>query len=54
MCEHPKFFHVSKFQHSHKKRKDSLEARVVMFIFLLEFQISEVAVQSLHQNCEKW
>ena len=48
------FFHVSKFQHSHKKRNDSLETRVVMFIFLLELEISGVAVQSLHQNCEKW
>ena len=40
------------FNHSHEKRKDSLEARAVLLIFLLE--ISEKAVQSIHQNSEKW
>ena len=40
--------------HSHKKRKDSLETRAVLLIFLLELEISGVAVQSIHQNSEKW
>ena len=39
--------------HSHKKRKDSLETRVALFIFLLELEISGVDVQSIHQNSEK-
>ena len=38
--------------HSHKKRKDSLETRAVLLIFVLEFEISGVAVQSIHQNSE--
>ena len=42
------------FYHSHKKRKDSLETRAVLLIFLLELEISGVAVQSIHQNSEKW
>ena len=40
--------------HSHKKRKDSLEARAALLIFSLELEISGVAVQSMHQNSEKW
>ena len=36
--------------HGHKKRKDSLETRAVLLIFLLEPEISRVAVQSIHQN----
>ena len=40
--------------HSHKKRKDSLEARATLLIFSLELEISGVAVQSMHQNSEKW
>ena len=40
--------------HSHKKRKDSLETRAVLLIFSLELEISGVAVQSIHQNSEKW
>ena len=40
--------------HSHKKRKDSLETRSVLLIFLLELKISGVAVQSIHQNIKKW
>ena len=40
--------------HSHKKRKDSLETRTVLLIFLLELEISGVAVQSIQQNSEKW
>ena len=40
--------------HSHKKRKDSPETRAVLLIFFLELEISGVAVQSIHQNSEKW
>ena len=40
--------------HSHKKRKDSLETQAVLLLFSLELKISEVAVQSIHQNSEKW
>ena len=32
-------------EHSHKKRKDSLETRAVLLIFSLELE---------HQNSEKW
>ena len=39
---------------SHKKRKESLETRAVLLIFLLELQISGIAVQGIHQNNEKW
>ena len=42
------------FKHSNKKRKDSLETRVVILIFSLELEIFGVAVQSIHQNSEKW
>ena len=37
-----------------KKRKDSLETWAALLIFLLELEISGVAVQSIHQNSEKW
>ena len=40
--------------HGHKKQKDSLETRAVLLIFSLELEISGVAVQSIHQNSEKW
>ena len=40
--------------HSHKKRKDSLETRAVLLIFSTELEIFGVAVQSIHQNSEKW
>ena len=40
--------------HSHKKRKDSLETRAVLSIFFLELEISGVAVQGIDQNSEKW
>ena len=39
--------------HSHKKRKDSLETRAALLIFSLEFEIFGVAVQTIHQNSEK-
>ena len=41
-------------QQSHKKRKDSLEARAVLLMFLLELEIFKVAVQGIHQNSHKW
>ena len=41
------------FIHSHKKRKDSMETRVVLLVFLLELEISGLAIQSIHQNSEK-
>ena len=40
--------------HSQKNRKDSLEALAVPLKFSLELEISGVAVQSIHQNSEKW
>ena len=40
--------------HSHTKRKDSLETRTVLLIFLLELEMSRVAAQVAHQNSEKW
>ena len=39
--------------HSHKKQKDSLETWAVLLLFLLELEMSGVAVQSIHQNSEK-
>ena len=39
---------------SHKKQEDSLETRAVLLIFSLELEIFGVAVQSIHQNSEKW
>ena len=41
------------YYHGHKKRKDSLETRVVLLMFSLELGISGVAVQSIHQNGQK-
>ena len=43
-----------KVKHSPKKRKDSLETRVVLLIFSIELKISGLAVQGIHQNSEKW
>ena len=37
-----------------KKQKDSLETWAILLIFSLEPEISGVAVQSIHQNSEKW
>ena len=37
-------------QHSCKKRKYRLETQAVLLIFLLELEISGVAVLSIHQN----
>ena len=40
--------------HSHIKRKVSLETRAVLLIFFLELEISGVAVQGIHKKSEKW
>ena len=40
--------------HNHKKRKDSLEKRAVLLIYLLELEIYGVAVQRIHENSQKW
>ena len=45
---------MTRTDHSHKKRKDSLETRAVPLMFSLELEISGMAVQSIHQNSEKW
>ena len=50
----PNFIISGYFEHSHKKRKDSLEKRAILLIFLLELEICGAAVQSIHQNREKW
>ena len=39
---------------SHKKQKDSLEARVVLLTFLLKLEILGVAVQIIPQKVRKW
>ena len=39
-------------EHRHKKRKNSLETRNVLLIFLRELEISTIAVQGIHQNGE--
>ena len=38
---------------SYKKQKVSLETRVALLIFSLELEIPGLAVQQIHQNCEK-
>ena len=40
-------------QHSHKKRKDSLETRAVLLVYWLQLESSGVAVQEIHRNSEK-
>ena len=45
---------IEECQLGHKKRKDSLETRAALLIFLLDLEISGVAVQSIHKNSEKW
>ena len=42
------------YNHSQKKRKDSLGTRAVLLIFSLELEISGLAIQRIHQNSEKW
>ena len=36
------------------KRENSMETGAVLLIFSLEVEISELAVQKMHQNSEKW
>ena len=43
----------SAVNHSHKKRKESLETLGVLLIFPFELEISAVAVQRIHQDNEK-
>ena len=38
---------------SQKKRKDSLETRVILLIFSPELEISGVVLQQIHQNGKK-
>ena len=40
-------------QHSHKKRKYSLETRAVLLVYWLQLESSGVAVQEIHRNSEK-
>ena len=40
-------------QHSHKKRKDSLETRAILLVFWLKREISGLALQEIHQKSEK-
>ena len=40
--------------HSHKRRKDSLDTWGVLLRFLLELEISAVTVQEIHQNSKNW
>ena len=42
------------YNHSHKKREDSLETRAVLLIFSPELEISGVAVQRIFKNSKKW
>ena len=46
--------HLISWHHSYKKQKNSLETQAVFLIFLLELEISEVAIQRIHQNSKKW
>ena len=41
------------FNHSHKKRKDSLESQAVFAVFFSELEIFGMAVQRTNQNSEK-
>ena len=38
--------------HTHDRRKDSLETRAMLLMFLLELKIFGVVVQGTHQNSE--
>ena len=44
---------LNSWHYIHKKKKDSLKTQVVLFIFLLELEISGIAVRRIHQNSEK-
>ena len=41
------------YDHSHMKRKDSLETRAVLLIFSPDLEIFGVTIQSIHQNSDK-
>ena len=62
---HPQFrhlFHKKKLndinsirsKHSHKKRKDILKTLAILLAYLLEVEISEVAIKEILQNIKKW
>ena len=38
------------YNHRHKKRKDNLETRTVLLIFLLELEIPGVTIQGMNEN----
>ena len=38
--------------HSHKKRRNSLDTRVLLLIFLLEREISGAVLHEILQNCK--
>ena len=42
-----------KLKYNHKKRKDSLETRDVLLIFLFEHETSVVAVHRIRQNSKE-
>ena len=46
--------HLISWHHSHKKQKNSLETQAAFLIFLPKLEISEVAIQRIHQNSKKW
>ena len=46
--------HLNSWHHSNKKQKNSLRILVVLLIFLLELEISGMALQRIHQNSKKW
>ena len=39
---------------SQKKQKDSLEPWPILLVFLLELEISQLAIQGIYINSEKW
>ena len=45
---------VKALYHSHKKGKDNLKTRTALLIFLLELEISGVAVENIHENSKRW
>ena len=44
---------INNLKDHHKKQKDSLERWTAFLIFLIELEISWVAVQGIHQNSKK-
>ena len=44
---------INSLKDRHKKQKDSLERWTAFLIFLIELEISGVAIQGIHQNSKK-